>query len=623
MDSKLIYEKTPAGEEAMRQRTRVVQRNLRMVLILVDGKTPVAELCEKTGNPLMTECALGELEQGGFIVPLSAEAASRLKESRKGAQEAKEADVEHFTHFSEFSTFGDKHGGESSQPTNSPPSSIPPRTAFVPGQLPAIEGLSVAPDEMLDKADLRAVQGEKEGLGGTLGKSVRAILQPGTGGAGGRERIEPIRRGPRPTPTAWSLKLLYAVVLGAALLVVVALFFPYQRYLPEVQASLARTLGQPVSVRAMRVGFHPVPGLFLDDVRIGSAGGAPIEIGELRLQPVLATLLSEQIVFHRIDASRVRLPAEALHGLSRMFVRQEGGNALTGLRQLLLEDLTLSLHGIHLGELSGEIVLGPQESFQGLFLQSAERNLRIEAKPGTGGIRFDIQGSGIRILPSPAPQLDALQLTGGLVDSVLDAENVEVRLLDGVLRGRAQMSAGQTEARPHSESGTGAIALAGTFEYERIGLKRLGEALALGWQAEGELAGSLEFSTKAEAWQGLLRALQGRGDFVARRGTLGGLDLAEAVRLAGSGPARGGETRFEQLSGTLRVTPDAVRLGGLSLGSGLMHATGTLAFGRGAEAERPLGGTLEVQMRGSVNQLRMPVMVGGTLRAPEVLAGRR
>jgi hypothetical protein len=54
-----------------------------------------------------------------------------------------------------------------------------------------------------------------------------------------------------------------------------------------------------------------------------------------------------------------------------------------------------------------------------------------------------------------------------------------------------------------------------------------------------------------------------------------------------------------------------------------MHATGTLAFGRGAEAERPLGGTLEVQMRGSVNQLRMPAMVGGTLRTPEVLAGRR
>ena len=44
MDLEIIYAKTLSGEEAMHKRTRVMQRNVRMVLILVDGQSTVADL---------------------------------------------------------------------------------------------------------------------------------------------------------------------------------------------------------------------------------------------------------------------------------------------------------------------------------------------------------------------------------------------------------------------------------------------------------------------------------------------------------------------------------------------------------------------------------------------------
>ena len=69
MDHDLIYAKTTSGEAAMLQRTRTMQRNVRMVLILVDSQSSVADLCLKTGNPQLTENALLELEKGGFIEP--------------------------------------------------------------------------------------------------------------------------------------------------------------------------------------------------------------------------------------------------------------------------------------------------------------------------------------------------------------------------------------------------------------------------------------------------------------------------------------------------------------------------------------------------------------------------
>ncbi len=105
MDPNLIYAKTPTGDEAVRQSTRVVQRNLRMVLVLVDGKVSVAELSAKIGNPRLVESALRELEEGGYIAP-TIEAVSVWEESRKNAQNESPQAVA--SAMSEFSTFGPK-----------------------------------------------------------------------------------------------------------------------------------------------------------------------------------------------------------------------------------------------------------------------------------------------------------------------------------------------------------------------------------------------------------------------------------------------------------------------------------------------------------------------------------
>ena len=69
MNPKLVFAKTPTGDEAVRQSTRVVQRNLRMVLVQVDGKLSVEELAGKIGDARLVDNALRELEEGGFIAP--------------------------------------------------------------------------------------------------------------------------------------------------------------------------------------------------------------------------------------------------------------------------------------------------------------------------------------------------------------------------------------------------------------------------------------------------------------------------------------------------------------------------------------------------------------------------
>ena len=105
IDPNLVFAKTASGEEAVLQRTRVVQRNTRMVLILVDGNATVAELCDKTGNPQMTRSALLELERDG-LVDRRAAYDSVWQRGEKARQRA--ASDETTAPVSEFSSFGTK-----------------------------------------------------------------------------------------------------------------------------------------------------------------------------------------------------------------------------------------------------------------------------------------------------------------------------------------------------------------------------------------------------------------------------------------------------------------------------------------------------------------------------------
>ena len=91
----------------------------------------------------------------------------------------------------------------------------------------------------------------------------------------------------------------------------------------------------------------------------------------------------------------------------------------------------------------------------------------------------------------------------------------------------------------------------------------------------------------------------------------------EAVR-RGKGTVQGGSTRFEQMSGIIRIAPESIRLTDVSLASGLLKANGMIDIARDGR----VAGRLDVEMRGSANLVRMPVVPAGTLRDPVISAGR-
>lgn len=592
----------------MYQRTRVMQRNLRMILILVDGQSTVADLCLKTGNRQLTESALNDLEKGGLI-ELRVEQDSIWAESKKVAQEIRAAAIDKALQFSR-----NKEVTHSSvSPSSEPPISIhsvfnasPPRSdaessqfSLAPGLRKRSSGFS-QPQSDRKKSATKDSEPAKPSLAERLKRSFSRPERKEV-----KVSIKPIRRGPR-SSTGWPVIMMY-VVIGVVLLGFLAVnFFPFERYVPEVEAAISQASGRPVKVGSMRVAVYPNPGLFLGDVHTG-AGKDEIRVTEIRLLPEISSLAEPKKIFREAVLSGVTFSPELVAVLPGILTEMAKPSSKASVKNILFEKVGTSFGGYSFPDMDGGVKRSSTGLFESLGLWLPDRTVKIELKPQAQKVELVLEGIAWRPKEGAPLVIDSLNMKASIDRDALSISSLELHVFDGVIRV-------QGEAVQRAEKMLG---LSGDLSFERINATRLGEALGLGAQFSGDTAGKMTFSTITGPGTTFFSALNADGDFVIRQGSVREIDLVEAVRRGSSAPVLGGSTSFEQLTGKIKLTPTTSMFSSLSLDSGRMQSTGFLEVGK----DLSLRGQMELQVRGSVNQTRAPVNLTGTLKAPSLQLG--
>lgn len=376
MDQNLVFAKTPIGDEAVRQRTHVSRRDLRMVLVLVDGKITVGELSTKLKNPSLVENALRDLEQGGYIAP-SLEAVSVWQESRLRLEKLKapvasfpsprpSSQIDSPVASSGFSTFG---------------SSI----------LPAGVAIDVAGEDP-------PVQASSRGL--------------------------------------WRSRLTYAGFgLIAAVLVALAvvLFFPYDRFKPAIENELTRVWQAPARVGEVSLTLLPRPGLLLSDVQVGEGGESVFE--KIRVHSLFAMLGSGVHSLSRIEISGGTVIADHLVGLSPADDGRRKSDQKWLMQQVVVENLTVAAGPLTLRQLSGDVAFRADGGIEKVSLRTVDDTLRITAEPTPLGPRLMVEGFGWRPADAPPVTFDSLLATGLLQKGRLVVNSFDIQTLGGVLRG--------------------------------------------------------------------------------------------------------------------------------------------------------------------------------------------
>jgi len=546
MDQNLVYAKTPSGDEAVRQSTRVVQRNLRMVLVQVDGKLSVAELAAKIGNAKVVESALRDLEEGGFIAP-TLEAASIWEEGKRRVQQIKVSAT------SQFSGFGSK----SVSPAVPPERPVSAFSTFGKPILPTT-------DKLVDEPPPPLIE-EKE-----------------------RVRVG------RP----FKMKSLFAAFgLLVFLLLATAFFFPYDRFRPEIEAALGKSLGGTVRVGAIHVGFLPRPSLLVTDIRLGANGEGSIE--QMRLPSPLALLVSGSSSLNSLELAGVKLSADFLAGMSALSVPPS-------LQRVGIERMSIAVQGVSIHDLSGEILFQGNGKVDKASINTVDRSLRLVVTPTPQGALLNIEGFGWRPLGESSPAFDALQAKGLLQHGKLVIQNFDSTFMGGVMKGSWLLD------------WSNGLTMAGDANLSRLDTMRLAALFVPALKLEGDLAGNLRLRSSASEWPTLWRNVEATLDAELTRGVFHGIDLGEVARRGGGYVVRSGSTRFATLRAEVNLDPGQFAARNLQLDAGIMTARGQLVCLRDLSVQ----GDFVVGMQSSVNTLRVPVKLSGKLGELVAVSGR-
>lgn len=559
MDPKLVYAKTPIGDEAVRQRTRVVQRNLRMVLVQVDGKLTVQDLSTKIGNPVLVENALLELEEGGFIAP-TAVAMSVWEEASK--ETARKPQV---SALSQFSTFGSKTAES---------------------QVPSLAASEASRFSAFGKPLVGELKNEPV---------FNADAEP-------EHRMDP-PAAPEKPPLEFNVsgKSILAMALAIPLIAGAGILgYPYSRHKPAIEAAISGFSQAPATVGGVAFSIWPKPQLVLTQVTVGS----DLQVGEVRIDRPYQLLGSSPHHLSSVSLVQSSIPVArllSLPALNRDFGQLSGFTV----DHVRLSGATfMAAPGVGLNDIEGDIRFADTGKLDKASLQSADRSLLIEAKPGTTGVDLQIEGRAWKPAGS-AMSFDALQANGVLEKNRLTVRNIDTTFLGGLLKGQWQLD------------WSNALTMNGEGQLTRLDTRKLAAALVPPLKLEGDFGGQLRLRGGGSDWSALWRNAEATVNMNITRGLLNGLDLGEASRRGAGATVRGGATKFDQLRGDLIVTPGGVSGRNLRMDSGMVTAAGDFS----ATAGGAVDGMVVVTMQTSVSTVRVPVRISGNL--PDLNAASR
>ncbi|MDP2808630.1 MAG: AsmA-like C-terminal region-containing protein [Rhodocyclaceae bacterium] len=589
MDDSRIFCKTPSGEEAVRERTRLVQRNLRTVLIIVDGHADVAELKRKAGDAARVDATLAELEVLGLIECLDAPLAP-LEPAEVPAADSDFVDI--FDEIPSAATGGDdllmdEQGTEPAQvrvvPGFADPMADVPMAAEKPSRPSLLEEVS---------AGWRRFLRRRSGA-----KKAKKVAEPLHDEGDEPATVRKVRRRYHIRMSAW---IAGGLLGSAALAVLVVLLFPYGSYRPDVEQWLSKALRDTVRVGSLGVRFTPFPNVTLNQVTVGTDGYA--SAASVRLLPELSFLFGGHKRLREVHVEGVRLSQAGIERATRWLPAEALRNVTVG--RLTLEDVSVDFGQASAGGLSGEGVIDPERGLVKWSLRNRESTLRMEVSPGKTAAEISASATSWKTPFQPALVFDALTVQGELSAGRFRFGKLDGRLYDGLVEGAGALAWGE------------GARFEGDLEFKRLAADRLLAVLSGEPAIEGVASGRLRLEAQAPTLAGLSAAVRMAGNFGIAQGVLRRIDLAETIRVRA--PVRGGATRFEQFSGSFAADGRGVRLTDLQLASGLMRASGQVTV----TAEGKISGSVAAEMRGSAHAVRAGMAITGSVADPELKSRR-
>ncbi|HEX2826141.1 MAG TPA: hypothetical protein VHP37_07335 [Burkholderiales bacterium] len=390
--------------------------------------------------------------------------------------------------------------------------------------------------------------------------------------------------------------MLLALVCAAAL---VPFFVTLNDYIPILEKELSARVGEPVSIDNLQAALLPVPHARVEGISIGTA--EDVQVGKVTLKPDLWSLLRSQKVIRSVELEDVTLTQKSLGALAALSQGDRGAGSVR-VGNVRLSNAVVKLERSKFGPFDVHVrVSGAGE--QGLVTLKTRDNA-LEAKAIPDGEQYRIEISARKWTPpmGPAFVFDQLEVKGVVRAEDADLPAITAKLYGGTATGAVKLEWDK------------GIAIKGNLDLQAIEVTQPVAILSPNTRVSGRLDAKPAFSAHAASAEQLDDALKLESPFTVRDGVLHGFDIAAAAASLGK-HTRGGETRFDRLSGKLAVERRSYRFTDLNIASGALAARGNVAI----SPSKALSGQLSANATTLGKSVSIPLAVSGTLDSPMLL----
>jgi uncharacterized protein involved in outer membrane biogenesis len=396
------------------------------------------------------------------------------------------------------------------------------------------------------------------------------------------------------------------IALGVLLLMlaVVPFFVTLDDYIPAIEREISARVKEPVKIGSLRAAGLPLPHLTVSGVTVGEA--EDIKVGKVTVTPDLWSLLEPTIVIKSIEIDGLVLTQGAIDKIPAWLpadakAGQPSQPPAVRLETIKLDDAVVKLQKATFGPFDARISLTSAGTLESISIVTRDGTLKVLIKPQQSSYLIDVHAQGWTLPVGPAIRFDEFIAKGLATPKGASFSGLSARLYGGTVTGRLVLG---------WQNG---VHVKGSATATRVEIGPLLKALGKPENLSGRLNAQPVFSANATDAGQILEVLRLDTPFSVEGGVLHGVDIRKAATLISNEGDKSGTTRFDELSGRLRIERGTRRLTGLNIVSGTLSAVGNLTISPRDE----LSGRLNTSVKAaSVAAVSAALNVSGTLDAP-------
>ena len=409
--------------------------------------------------------------------------------------------------------------------------------------------------------------------------------------------------------------IVFGVVTLIGLAVVAIHVVPLGTVNTKLEKALATWVHDDVQSANLRISLFPKPHIKLDQVALGKVFDAKAVSGKLYMD--VASIFGDKFVIQTMELNDISVSAEALPRALNWASAENRGTQVE-IDRIVLTNVKLDIKGVALAafdaelnfDRKGALIRGTARTRDGRW--SIETAVDKVVEVAEGAVRpWTVEIAARNWTPpiGAGIPLAVLSGKGSWTDGQILFPELDAKLLEGSAKGNLKISF------PGGASPNALISAQSEFTVARMKVDDLVGNFTRDIAMSGRLEGSFAASMSATTVGALMDAPSLLGNFLVREGSMSNVDLVQAMRNPGN---VGGQTKYAELGGKLRVSDGIIRFESLKMAGGVLFADGNLSvtYGKGA-----LNGTLTSEIRSKVAQDRAVFAVSGTVARPALKRG--